>query len=119
MDLALPSISHYENSQKQDVGRVRNEAKKSLLQTTHLLDTDRQTPPYSPNFKLYILCPDRQTYSSNLKLHITARVTAWSLELEQCFTIFILDGEPRVEEREVLLDVANGGTRRRLNLHLL
>lgn len=55
----------------------------------------------------------RHPYSPYLKLHITPRVaTAWPLELEQCFTIFILDGEPRVEECKVLLDVADGGSRR-------
>ena len=74
----------------------------TVPQSKHYLDTDRQTP--SPYLKLYIA---------------PCVATAWSLELEQCLTIFILDGEPRVEECKVLLDVADGGPRRRLDFHLL
>ena len=48
-----------------------------------------------------------------LKLHITPFTgPAGSPDLQHRLTISILDGEPRVDEGQVLLDVSNGGTGR-------
>ena len=55
-----------------------------------------------------------------LKLHIkTPAHPEGSLDLQDRFPVSIEDGEPRVNEGAVLLDVANGGARGGLHLHLL
>ena len=57
---------------------------------------------------------------SYLELHITPLAgPARTLDLEDVFAISILDGVPGIDEGAVLLDVANGGARGRLDLHLL
>ena len=57
---------------------------------------------------------------TDLKFHITELASAARpLDLEHRVSFGVFDGEPRVDEGAVLLDEADGGPRRRLNLHLL
>ena len=58
--------------------------------------------------------------STHIELHVTELASpARPLDLEHCLPISIHDGEPGINEGAVLLDVANGGTNRCLDLHLL
>ena len=56
----------------------------------------------------------------NLKLHFTPLAgPAWSLDLEHCLPISILDRKPWVDEGAVLFDVTHHSPGWRLYLHLL
>ncbi len=55
-----------------------------------------------------------------LKLNVTPLAgPAGSFDGKNGFSVRILDGKPRIDEGALLLDPANSGTRRRLDLYFL
>ena len=62
----------------------------------------------------------RRSGAAHIELHITELAgPARSLDLEDSFPVSVHDGEPGIDKTAVLLDVANGSARRRLDLHFL